>query len=175
MLTQNDQGLILNFTGNGKGKTSAALGVTLRALGWGWQAAFVQFIKSERETGERRFFTRYFPEMPFKQVGLGFTFAHTGDHQKAAQSGWQEAAELLKNFPGRLVVLDELNIAIHQGFIDITDVITVLQNRPPQLNVIITGRYAKPELLAVCDLVSEIAPVKHYFEQGVPAVTGLDL
>lgn len=175
MLGENDKGLALNFTGNGKGKTSAALGVTLRALGWGWQTAFIQFIKSDMETGERRFFARYFPEMLFRQVGLGCTFMHDGDHCEAAQSGWRETAELLENFPGRLLVLDELNIAIHQGFINVVDVIATLQNRPPQLNVIITGRYAKPELLAACDLVSEIAPVKHYFEQGVPAVTGLDL
>lgn len=175
MLNQNTNGLLFNFTGNGKGKTSAALGVTLRALGWDWQVGFVQFIKSARETGEKRFFAKYFPDMLFKQVGLGCTFMHTGDHASAAKDGWQYVAELLQNFPGRLLVLDELNIAVHQGFIDIDTVITALQNRREGINVIITGRYANPELLDICDLVSEIAPVKHHFEQGVPAVTGLDL
>ena len=175
MINTDTKGLILNFTGNGKGKTSAALGITLRALGWNWQAGFIQFIKSERETGERRFFAKYFPDMLFKQVGLGFTCVPARDHAGAAQNGWHAVAKLLQNFTGRLLVLDELNIAIHQGFIDAGDVIAALQNRRAGLNVIITGRYAKPELLAICDLVSEIAPVKHHFEQGIPAVTGLDL
>lgn len=175
MLNENANGLLLNFTGNGKGKTSAALGVTLRALGWNWEVGFVQFIKSERETGEKRFFAKYFPNMLFRQVGLGCTFMHTGDHAGTALKGWREVAELLPAFQGSLLVLDELNIAIHQGFIDVRDVIDALQTRRKGLNVIITGRYAKPKLLAICDLTSEIVPVKHYFERGFPAVTGLDL
>lgn len=175
MLTQNTKNLLLNFTGNGKGKTSAALGLTLRALGWDWEIGFIQFIKTDRETGEKRFFAKYFPKMLFRQIGLGCTFMHQGDHAGAAQAGWREVAELLQSFPGRLLVLDELNIAVQQNFIAVQTVITGLQNRRDGLNVIITGCYAKPKLLAVCDLVSEIAPVKHYFAQGCPAVTGLDL
>lgn len=175
MLTQNTKNLLLNFTGNGKGKTSAALGLTLRALGWDWEVGFIQFIKTDRETGEKRFFAKYFPNMLFKQIGLGCTFMHKGDHADAAKTGWHEVAELLQSFPGRLLVLDELNIAVQRNFIDTDAVIAGLRKRRDGLNVIITGRYAKPELLAICDLVSEIAPVKHYFAQGLPAITGLDL
>lgn len=175
MLQPEHKGLLFNYTGNGKGKTTAALGITLRALGWDWQVGFLQFVKSAMETGERRFFAQYFPQVMFKQCGLGCTFLHKGDHAGAALNGWEETCGLLKNFTGRLLVLDELNIAIHQGFIDVNDVIAALNARRPNLNVVITGRYAKPELLAICDLVSEILPVKHHLEQGIPAVTGLDL
>lgn len=175
MLTKSTKSLLLNFTGNGKGKTSAALGITLRALGWNWEVGFIQFIKSDRETGEKRFFAKHFPNMLFRQIGLGCTFMHKGDHAGAAKAGWEKVAELLQNFPGRLLVLDELNIAVQQNFIDVHTVIKGLQKRPNGLNVIITGRYANPELLAICDLVSEIKAVKHHFEQGFSAVTGLDL
>ena len=172
--TDHNGGLLLNFTGNGKGKTSAALGITLRALGWNWQVAFLQFIKSERPTGERQFFGRYFPNVLFRQCGLGCTFMHAGDHDAAARGGWDEARALLREFSGGLLVLDELNIAIHQNFIDAAEAVDALRNRRPGLNVIITGRYAKPEIMEICNLVSEIAPVKHYLQQGVPAVAGLD-
>lgn len=173
--TDHNAGLLLNFTGNGKGKTTAALGVTLRALGWDWQVAFLQFIKSDRQTGERRFFATYFPEMQFKQCGLGCTFIHTGDHNNAAHCGWEEARYLLQEFPGGLLVLDELNIAIHQGFIDVAEAVNALQNRRRGLNVIITGRYARAEIMKICDLVSEIESVKHYLQKSIPAVKGLDL
>lgn len=175
MLEEKHNGLLFTYTGNGKGKTTAALGTVLRALGWGWQVAFLQFVKSDMETGERRFFAQYFPHVVFKQCGLGCTFMHNGDHAGAALAGWQNAKDMLQNFTGRLLVLDELNIAIDQGFIDIGEAVTALQNRRPGLNVIVTGRYAKPELIAICDLVSEINPVKHHLQQGIPAVTGLDL
>lgn len=175
MLQPNHKGLVLNYTGNGKGKTTAALGLTLRALGWDWRAAFLQFVKSDMETGEGRFFAQYLPNVMFKQYGLGCTFMHEGDHAGAFRRGWAEARELLQNFTGRLLVLDELNIAIDQGFIDVNEVIAALKTCNENLNVVITGRYAKPELLAVCDLVSEIMPVKHYIEQGFLDVKGLDL
>lgn len=165
---------VLNITGEGKGKTTAALGITLRALGWEWEVAFVQFIKNDKETGEQRFFARHFPDMLFKQVGLGCTFIYEGDHKEAARQGWQEAAELLRRFPGKLLVLDELNIAVHKGFIDVEEVIEAVQNRRSGLNVVITGRYAAAELLEICDSVSEIMPLKHPLERGIPAARGLD-
>lgn len=176
MLKESDaaQGLLLNFTGNGKGKTSAALGVTLRALGWDWQVAFVQFVKGHLTTGEMKFFAKHLPQVMFKQYGLGCTFMNEGDHEGSALQGWQEARNLLQSFPGQLLVLDELNIALDQGFIPVEEAVSVLVSRRPELNVIITGRYAQQEVVEICDLVSEIVPLKHPMEQGIGAVAGLD-
>ena len=109
-----EKGLLYNFTGNGKGKTSAALGVVLRALGRGWKVAVLQFMKGERETGERLFFQKYFPEIFFEGCGLGRT-CKPGDHAGLAREGWKTAAEMLKNFDGELLVLDELNVALEIG------------------------------------------------------------
>jgi len=168
-----ETGLLYNFTGNGKGKTSAALGVVLRALGRGWKVAVLQFMKGERETGERLFFQKYFPETCFEGCGLGRS-CKPGDHAAYAREGWKTAAELLKNFDGELLVLDELNVALSHGYLDLHEVIGALKNRRAGLNVIVTGRKSPPELREISDLVSEIAAEKHPFQQGIPARKGLD-
>ena len=168
-----EKGLLYNFTGNGKGKTSAALGVVLRALGRGWKVAVLQFMKGERETGERLFFQKYFPELYFEGCGLGRT-CRPGDHAAYAREGWKTAENLLKNFDGELLVLDELNVALSHEYLDLDAVIDALKNRRPQLNVIVTGRKSPPELRAVSDLVSDIAAEKHPYQQGIPARKGLD-
>ena len=168
-----EKGLLYNFTGNGKGKTSAALGVVLRALGRGWKVAVLQFMKGGRETGERLFFQKYFPEIYFEGCGLGRT-CRAGDHAAHAREGWKTAAGLLKKFDGELLVLDELNVALSHGYLDLAEVIAALQERRPELNVIVTGRNSPPELRAVSDLVSDIAPEKHPYQQGIPARKGLD-
>ena len=168
-----EKGLLYNFTGNGKGKTSAAFGMVLRALGWGWKVAVLQFMKGERETGERLFFQKYFPEIYFAGCGLGRT-CRTGDHAGAAREGWKIASDLLKNFDGELVVLDELNVALTHQYLDIRAVTEALRNRRPGLHVVVTGRNSPPELRAVSDLVSDIAEEKHPFKQGIPARKGLD-
>ena len=168
-----EKGLLYNFTGNGKGKTSAALGVVLRALGRGWKVAVLQFMKGERETGERLFFQKYFPEIYFEGCGLGRT-CRMGDHAAYAREGWKTAAGLLKNFDGELLVLDELNVALSHGYLDLPEVIAALKERRPELNVIVTGRNSPPELRAISDLVSDIAPEKHPYQQGIPARKGLD-
>ncbi len=174
-LTAEDReaGLLLNFTGDGKGKTSAALGTVLRALGWGWRVAVLQFLKGERPTGEREFFQRYFPEVLFESRGLGRTI-RPGDHEGEARRAWTRAAELLRDFDGDLLVLDELNVALGHGFLEPEEVLPALRGRRKALNVIITGRYAPAELLAQSDLVSEIGAVKHPYRQGVSARKGLD-
>ena len=168
-----EKGLLYNFTGNGKGKTSAALGVVLRALGRGWKVAVLQFMKGDRETGERLFFQKFFPEICFEGCGLGRT-CKPGDHAAYAREGWKTAAQLLKDFDGELLVLDELNVALAHGYLELDDVIKNLKNRRPELNVIVTGRNSPPELRAVSDLVSDIAAEKHPYQQGVPARKGLD-
>lgn len=175
MLNEKDhsKGLLLNLTGDGKGKSSSAFGIALRALGWEWSVAILQFIKSDRPTGERNFFQKHFSEMIFESRGLGLTKL-PGDHAAAAQNGWRRALELLQNFEGELLVLDELNVAIHHGFLDPAEVAAALAGRREGLNVIVTGRNAAPEVLAVSDLVSEVQEVKHPYQHGDPARKGLD-
>lgn len=171
--TDRSKGLLLTLTGDGKGKSSSAFGIALRALGWEWRVAILQFIKSERPTGERNFFLRHFPEVRFESTGLGLT-KNPGDHAAAARNGWKKAQDLLQTFDGELLVLDELNVAIHHGFIDAAEAAGALAGRRAGLNVIVTGRNAAPEVTAVSDLVSEIRMVKHPFLHGDPARKGLD-
>lgn len=172
-LVKSQTGLIYNFTGDGKGKSSAAFGVIIRALGWHWKVAVLQFIKSKRETGERNFFAEYFPDIIFESCGLGLT-SRAGDHAGFAHAGWERAAQLLQNFDGELLVLDELNIALAHGFLDSKVVREALKNRKSSLNVIITGRNSPPEILDVSDLVSEINVIKHPYQNGIMAQKGLD-
>ncbi len=171
--TDRNRGLLLTLTGDGKGKSSSAFGVALRALGRGWQVAVLQFIKGELETGEKLFFRRYFPELLFESTGLGLT-SRPGDHAGMAGKGWEQAKELLRNFGGELLILDELSVALRNGYLDIPEVLTELTNRRAGLNVIVTGRGAPPELIEISDLVSEVKDVKHPYRQGVPARKGLD-
>lgn len=175
MLKEEDRskGLLLTLTGDGKGKSSGAFGIALRALGWEWRVAILQFIKSERPTGERNFFLKHFPEVLFESTGLGLTKL-PGDHAGAAGRGWVRAQELLRDFDGELLILDELNVAIHLGFVDAAAAAEALAGRREGLNVIVTGRDAAPEVIAVADLVSEIQVVKHPFQKGDPARKGLD-
>lgn len=175
MLNEEDRarGLLLNLTGDGKGKSSSAFGIALRALGWEWRVAVLQFIKSERPTGERNFFLHHFPGVLFESRGLGLTKL-PGDHAAAARAAWERAKELLSGFDGELLILDELNVAVHLGFIDATCAAAALAGRRAGLNVIVTGRNAAPEVVAVSDLVSEVRAVKHPFRHGDPARKGLD-
>ena len=161
------------FTGDGKGKTSAALGTVVRALGWNWRVAVLQFMKSDRDTGERLFFKRFFPQLLFEDLGLGRS-CKPGEHKAAAQAGWFRAAELLQKFDGELLVLDELNVTLGKGYLELPDVLQVLRERRAGLNVVVTGRYAPPEVLELADLVSSIEEVKHPFQSGIPAQKGLD-
>ena len=130
-------------------------------------------MKGDRETGERSFFRTRFPEMIFEQYGLGL-LSRPGDHAGMAQRGWARARELLAEFPGELLVLDELNNALTHGFVDLDEALDALKRRREALNVIVTGRYAPPELVELSDLVSEIREVKHPYRRGIPARKGLD-
>ena len=168
-----ESGLILNITGNGKGKTTGALGIVSRALGWEWRVAVIQFMKSPRETGELRFFHRFFPDMLFEQHGLGLT-SRPGDHAGAARRGWERAKSLLAHFEGELLVLDELNVALSHGFLDVAEVVSAFRGKRHGLNVVVTGRGAPEELLGICDMVSGIAEIKHQYRRGIPAGKGLD-
>ena len=169
-----DQGLLLNFTGEGKGKTSAAFGTALRALGWGWRIAVLQFIKDEATpTGEALFFQRYFPDTVFERFGVGM-LETDADHRGAAQRGWARAQELLQTFPGELLILDELNVVLHFYLLEPDEIAAALRARRPGLNVVITGRYIHKTIRDICDLVSTIDTPIHRFQKGLPARRGID-
>ena len=130
-------------------------------------------MKSSRETGELQFFRRFFPGMIFEQYGLGLT-SRPGDHAGAARRGWERAKCLLADFEGELLVLDELNVALSHGFLDVADVVSAFRGKRHGLNVVVTGRGAPAELLEISDMVSDIAEIKHQYRRGIPAGKGLD-
>lgn len=171
--TETKRGLLLNYTGEGKGKSSAAFGTALRALGWGWKVGIIQFIKDDAPTGEAQFFRRYFPELVFEQYGAGM-LDRDADHRGAAERGWQRARELLKSFDGELLIFDELNVVLHFYLLEPDDIRKALLERKPELNVILTGRYAHPKILEISDLVTRVECEKHPFEKGFPARRGID-
>ena len=173
-ITPESRGLLLTITGNGKGKSTSAFGITIRALGWGWRVLFLQFVKGGRETGEKRFFdTLNDPHLVFDQLGAGATW-EPGDHSALAQAGWKRAKAALADRQWDLVVLDELNIALHYGWLPLDDVLASLRSRKPELNVVVTGRYAPDALLEISDLISEIKAVRHPYVKGIPARPWID-
>ena len=168
-------GLLIVYTGHGKGKTTAALGTVMRALGRGLRVAVVQFIKGKWKTGERMF-AEGVPGLTFLVMGQGFTWESddlTRDRD-AAREAWATAKALIAAGENTLVVLDEITYAIHYAFIDLEDVLAALRDRPGHVNVIVTGRNAPEELCALADLVTEMKVVKHPYEQGRKAQPGID-
>jgi cob(I)alamin adenosyltransferase len=169
------QGLLLVYTGHGKGKTTAALGVVFRALGRGMRAAVVQFIKGKWKTGERAF-AQGIPNLEFHVMGLGFTWESEdlALDGAAAAAAWAKAREMLESGERDIVVLDELTYTFHYGFVDLDEVLAVLRARPRHVHVVVTGRDAPQALVDAADLVTEMRAVKHPFEKGVPAQIGVD-
>jgi cob(I)alamin adenosyltransferase len=166
--------MLINVTGDGKGKSTSAFGTVVRALGWGWQVTLLQFVKGELETGEVRFFRNLRQDnFVFEQLGAGLSW-HPGNHKELAQSGWLKAMKLLHDPNLQLLVLDELNIALHLGYLDMDEVVNALAHRRKDLHVMVTGRYAHEKLLAISDLISDIHALKHPFEQGEEAQKGID-
>jgi cob(I)alamin adenosyltransferase len=169
------RGLVVVYTGQGKGKTTAALGMVFRALGRGMRVAVVQFIKGKWKTGERRF-AETLPGLTFLVMGKGFTW-NSDDLSRdraAAQAAWATAKQLIGSGAHAVVVLDEITFAINYGFIELADVLSALRDRPPEVHVVLTGRNAPDELRAAADLVTEMTCVKHPFERGVAAQPGID-
>ena len=170
------QGLLMVHTGDGKGKSTAAFGMVARALGWGYRVGVVQYIKGKWITGERQFFKRFPDQVRYEIMGQGFTW-DTQDRARdiaAAEAAWAISLEMLQDPSLDLVVFDELNIALRYDYLDIAKVVADLAARPRDKHVVITGRNAKPELLAIADLVTEMTLVKHPFEQGIKAQRGID-
>ena len=169
-------GLLLVHTGDGKGKSTAAFGMVARALGWNQKVGIVQYIKGKWITGERQFFKKFPGQVRYEIMGQGFTW-DTQDRAQdiaAAEAAWATSVEMLHDPELDLVILDELNIALRYDYLDIDKVVADLNARPRDKHVVITGRNAKPELLAIADLVTEMTLVKHPFEQGIKAQRGID-
>lgn len=173
---QDEYGLLLVHTGNGKGKSSSAFGMVARALGHGMKVGVVQFIKGAASTGEENFFRRFSNEVRYHVMGEGFTW-ETQDRQRdiaKAREAWAVAAELLADPGIGLVVLDELNIALKYGYLDLDPVLADIESRPMLQHVVVTGRGAPPKLIEAADTVTEMSLVKHAFKAGVKAQKGVE-
>ena len=175
---QGEKGLIIVHTGPGKGKSSSGFGMILRAVAHGMPCAVVQFIKGAWDTGERRMLTTHFADLcQFYAMGEGFTW-ETQDKARdiaAARAGWEKAKDLIRDPEIRMVLLDEINIALRYEYLDIDEVVGFLRDeKPPMTHVVLTGRNAKPELIELADLVTEMVAVKHPFRAGIKAQAGVE-
>ncbi len=171
-----EKGLLIVHTGKGKGKSTAAWGLLLRALGRGFRCGVVQFGKGAWQTGERAALERFGDQVEWHTLGEGFTW-ETQDRARdvaAAERAWAKARELMANPAIRLVVLDELNIALRYDHLPASDVVAALKARRADQHVVVTGRNAKPELIEAADLVTEMTLVKHHFAAGVKAQEGIE-
>ncbi|WP_417780296.1 cob(I)yrinic acid a,c-diamide adenosyltransferase [Stutzerimonas xanthomarina] len=173
---QDEYGLLLVHTGNGKGKSSSAFGMVARALGHGIKVGVVQFIKGAACTGEESFFRRFPDEVRYYVMGEGFTW-ETQDRQRdiaKAKEAWNVAAQLLADPDIGLVVLDELNIALKYGYLELDPILADIESRPLLQHVVVTGRGAPPGLIEAADTVTEMSLVKHAFKSGVKAQKGVE-
>ncbi len=172
-----EKGLLIINTGRGKGKSTAAFGLILRALGHGWRVGVVQFIKGAWATGERKVLEGHFADLvSWHTTGEGFTW-ETQDRDRdiaAANAAWAKAKALMEDEDIRLIVLDELNIALRYGYLSVEEVSTALSGRRSNLHIVITGRNAPSALVEIADLVTEMTPVKHHFDAGVKAQAGIE-
>ncbi len=166
-----EKGLIIVHTGKGKGKSTAAFGMVFRAIAHKQKVSVIQFIKGAWQTGERDILEKFSDYVDVFVEGEGFTW-ETQDRARdiaAAQKGWQRAKDCILSGDYKMVLLDELNIALRYDYIDIDDVLGVLRTKPADVHVIITGRNAKPELIEMADLVTEMTQIKHPFRAGIKA------
>jgi len=172
-----EKGLVIINTGNGKGKTTAALGMVLRSLGHGYKVAIVQFIKGAWEPSEKKVFSMWQDQLEFHAMGEGFTW-ETQDRDRdldKAYDAWQKSLEYIRNPDFKLVLLDEINIALKMGYLQVDQILRGLQEKPPDKHVILTGRGAPAALIERADLVTEMTLIKHPFrDQGVKAQAGIE-
>ena len=174
-------GYIQVYTGNGKGKTTASLGLAMRALGRGWKVLIVMFTKGGNDYGELIFFSTLCPELKDKvkivQAGLDrivYSTNMSADDSKQIQKGWAIAKKAIQHDEYQLIILDEANIALDLNLIDLNEMIDVLKNKPEEMEIVLTGRNAKEEIIDIAHLVSEIKPVKHYWDKGIKARKGIE-
>ena len=173
---QQEEGLLIVYTGAGKGKTTAALGMALRCLGHGMKVAMVQFIKGAIDTAEERALKSFGDRVTFLRMGEGYTW-ETQDRERDtqfAEQAWAVVCGFLQDASYRMVILDEFNIVLQHEYVRLEDVLPVLRGRSPMQHVVITGRGAKEALVEEADLVTEMKQVKHPFQKGVKAQAGVE-
>lgn len=174
---QGEKGLVIVHTGKGKGKSTAAFGMIFRGIAHGFNVGIVQFVKGKWGTGERDILEKFPDQVTIKAMGDGFTW-ETQDRQrdlKAAREAWDAARAMIMDPHYKMVLLDELNICLRYDYLPLEEVIETLQNKPADTHVIVTGRNAKDEVIAVADLVTEMTLIKHPFrEQGIKAQAGIE-
>lgn len=176
-----EHGYIQVYTGNGKGKTTASLGLATRALGRGWKVLIVMFTKGGNNYGELNTFLNLAPVLKQKikivQAGLDrivYSNNISDDDRKVVSDGWALAKKAILNNEYQMVILDEANIALDLGLIRLDDMLETLKNKPDRMEIVLTGRNAKPEIIEIAHLVSEIQPVKHYWDKGISAREGIE-
>ena len=171
-----EKGLLMVHTGKGKGKTTAAMGLVMRALGHGKRVGIVQFVKGKWETGERPVLEKFGDQVTIRVMGEGFSW-DSQDRQRdiaAAEAAWNIAKDMIAAPDFDLIVLDELNIVLRYDHLPIDEVVDILAARRPNLHIIVTGRNAKPELIDAADMVTEMTMVKHHFRDDVKAQAGIE-
>lgn len=173
-----EKGLIQVYTGNGKGKTTAALGLALRAIGHGMKVLMIQFMKGNTRYGELESAKRLSPHFTIKQFGRETFISKSNPDPKdleLAQEGFSMAQKAIQAKEYDMVILDEINLAIDYGLIPVSDLLQLIDSKPDTLELILTGRNAKPEILERADLVTEMVERKHYFAKGVSAREGIEI
>ena len=171
-----NNGLIAVFTGNGKGKTTASLGLAFRALGHEHRVCIIQFIKGSWKYGEMEAAKKFAPLLDFHVMGRGFTWKSDDleKDKKVALEAWAFARKVIEENHYSMVILDELTYLPHYKMIDEQEILSVLQNKPEEQHIIITGRYASPKLIELADLVTEMVEIKHPYQSGVKAQKGFE-
>ena len=174
-------GYIQVYTGNGKGKTTASLGLAMRALGRCWKVLIIMFTKGGDDYGELNSFRELSPEisanLTIVQAGLDrivYKNNQTAKDNEEIKKGWKIAKNAIQNDEYQLIILDEANIAIDLGILDVDEVIEVLKNKPEEMEIVLTGRNANPKIIDIAHLVSEIRPIKHYWDTGISARKGIE-
>ncbi|MDA0996965.1 MAG: cob(I)yrinic acid a,c-diamide adenosyltransferase [Proteobacteria bacterium] len=171
-----EKGLLIVHTGKGKGKSTAAMGLAVRAIGNGMKVGIVQFVKGAWSTGERAVLEKFPDLCVMKAMGEGFSW-ETQDRKRdvaAARNAWEMAKEMIHDPSYKMVILDELNIPLRYDNLEITEIVDALKNKPADLHVVVTGRNAKDELIEIADLVTEMTQIKHPFRSGVKAQIGIE-
>ncbi len=171
-----EKGLLIVHTGTGKGKSTAAFGMAMRAIAHGQNVGIVQFIKGPWHSGERDVLNKFPDQVQIHAVGEGFTW-ETQDRERdieVTRQGWETAKKLIADPSVRLVILDELNIALRYDYLPLEEVLEILNARPDDCHVVVTGRNAKPELIEAADLATEMTLLKHPFRAGVKAQAGIE-
>jgi cob(I)alamin adenosyltransferase len=174
-----EKGLIVVFTGDGKGKTSAALGIALRAYGHRMTVSLVQFVKGTSATGEALAAERLAPDFELLSLGKGFvnccgSTTPLEEHRQAAADALTASRKRMSSDAWDILILDEINTAVSLGLLDIQDVLTLIRDKPPRLHLVLTGRDAHPDVIAAADMATEMRCLKHPYDAGKPARKGID-